>query len=207
MRIIFLLILLAGIGVGIGYPWAVGNFPGRELGSWQVYDQGGQFQPVDIALKAADAPVRVLFDLTTQGAPALSPQKTILTITASTAGRTVLAQTLSFSESPARETSPQSSQRTYRDDAGLIADVEDGQYRFVVGPGDAEEIGMEAVDMVLLGGARSQDPRAQPLGFSLMAVGFIGLVLTLRRRRNDPPDNPNSQPPRPRWGRDASSAP
>ncbi len=204
MRIIFILILLAGIGVGIAYPWAVSSFPGRELGSWRVYDRNGQFRPVETALASADAPIRVMFDLTTEGAPALSPQKIILTVTASTARRTVLAQTLSFSESQARETSPQSPQRTYRDDAGLIADIEDGEYQFVVGPGDAEDIGIEAVDMVLLGGARSQDPRAQPLGFSLMAVGFIGLVLTLRRRRNDPPDNPNSQPPRPRWGRGAS---
>lgn len=201
MRILFFLILLAGTGAGIIYPWAVTNFTGREIATLNVYDRVNGFRPIETQLDAGDAPVRVLVDLTAINSTVSSPQRAVLTVTASTGGRTVLAETLSFSDSKPREGSPQLSERIYRDDAGLIADVEGGPYRFVVGPGDAEGIQMQSVDVILRGGALTYDERAQPVGFSLMAIGFIGLVLALRNGRKRTPQNPNSQPPPRRWGR------
>ncbi len=57
---------------------------------------------------------------------------------------------------------------------------------------------MRSVDLILRRGAAKLDARIQPVGFALMAIGFIGLVLALRAGRRN--KNPNSQPP-PRWGR------
>jgi hypothetical protein len=67
----------------------------------------------------------------------------------------------------------------------------------------SEGIDIGKVDLVLEHGPQRADPRTQPIGFVLMAVGFIGFVLGLRGRRDGgTPPNPNSQPP-PRWGRAA----
>ena len=110
-----------------------------------------------------------------------------------------MADTLSFVHSEPRNDSPQSGQRVYRDLAGMFETVEDGEYTFTVGPGDADGIEMKSVDLILRRGAGAVDPRLQPVGFALTAVGFIGLVLSLRRRKRE--RNPNSQPPPPRWGR------
>ncbi|GLS37133.1 hypothetical protein GCM10010869_27260 [Mesorhizobium tianshanense] len=203
MRFLFLLILLAGIGIGVVYPWAMTNFSGHEIGTWRVYEQG-RFKPVTVPLAGRDAPVRVLVDLTTRAERiVVSQQRTVLTLTAATGARTVLASTLQFihSENP-RQVSPQLPDKIFRDEAGLIPTVSPGPYIFTVGPGDAEGIEMRAVDLVLRSGVGEIDSRAQPVGFSLMAVGLIGLVLALRfggRRPQNP--NPNSQPPPPRWGR------
>jgi len=203
MRTIFLLILLAGAAAGFGYPWYVTNFSGRELGSFQVYERGGTFRPVTVALSSADAPVRVLVDMTAVAPPEFAQAGTALTITASTAGgRTVLAEPLSFSEAKPQERSPQLREKIYRDEAGVITDVEDGDYTFTVGRGDAEEIQIQSVDLVLRAGAGAVDPRVQPIGFALIAIGFIGLVLSIRRRKRE--RNPNSEPP-PRWGRGGGS--
>ena len=203
MRTIFLLILLAGAAAGFGYPWYVTNFSGRELGSFQVYERGGTFRPVTVALSSADAPVRVLVDMTAVAPPEFAQAGTALTITASTAGgRTVLAEPLSFSEAKPQERSPQLREKIYRDEAGVITDVEDGDYTFTVGRGDAEEIQIQSVDLVLRAGAGAVDPRVQPIGFALIAIGFIGLVLSMRRRKRE--RNPNSEPP-PRWGRGGGS--
>jgi hypothetical protein len=200
MRTVFFLILLAGVAAGFGYPWYVTNFSGSELGTWQVFERGGSFQPVTVTLSSANEPVRVLVDMTAVAPPEFSQAGTALTITASTErGRTVLAEPLSFSEAKPREKSPQLREKIYRDEAGIITDIEDGAYTFVIGRGDAEEIQIQSVDLVLRGGAGAIDPRAQPVGYALAAIGFIGLVLSMRRGRRE--RNPNSQPPPPRWGR------
>lgn len=201
MRFVFFLILLIGVALGIVYPWAIQNFSGRELGTWRVYDRASGFHPVDVTLGSADAPVRALVDMTLLGTRNFSGTSTALTITADGGGRTVLAETLSFATSSPREESPQMAERIYRDDAGLIPEIADGTYTFTVGPGDADGIDMKSVDLILRSSAGSYDQRAQPVGFTLMAIGFIGFVLALRNRRGGTPGNPNSQPPPPRWGR------
>lgn len=205
MRTIFLLILLAGAAAGFGYPWYVTNFSGRELGSFQVFERGGAFRPVTVALSSADEPVRVLVDMTAVAPPEFAQAGTALTITVSTAaGRTVLAEPLSFTEAKPQEKSPQLREKIYRDAAGVITGIEDGDYTFTVGRGDAEEIQIQSVDLILRAGAGAVDARVQPVGFALMAIGFVGLVLSIRRRRRE--RDPNAgPPPRPRWGRGGGS--
>ncbi|TPM39684.1 hypothetical protein [Mesorhizobium sp. B2-3-4] len=200
MRSLFVLILLAGAGIGLIYPWAMTNFSGREIGTWRVYEQG-RFRPLTVSLSSRDAPVRVLVDLTARAERIVSQQRTVLTLTAATNGRTVLASTLRFNhvDNP-RQASPQLPDKIFRDEAGLIATVNPGAYLFTVGPGDAEDIPMRAVDLVLRSGVGEIDGRARPIGFSLMAVGLIGFLLSLRSGGGRP-ENPNSQPPPPRWGR------
>jgi hypothetical protein len=201
MRTIFFLIFLAGLVAGFGYPWYVTNFSGREIGAWQVYDRGGSFRPVTTKLSSADEPVRVLVDMTAVAPPEFAQAGTALTITATTQNRTVLAEMLSFSEAKPQEKSPQLREKIYRDEAGVMSGIEEGDYTFTLERGDLEQIEIRAVDLVLRGGAGGIDPRAQPIGYSLVAVGLIGFVLASRRRRQR---NPNAQPPAPRWGRDAA---
>lgn len=202
MRLLFLLILIIGASVGIAYPWAIQNFSGKEIGTWRVFQRLDGFKTAQAELDASDAPVRVFLDMTSTGTQTFGPDRTVLTLTAATQGRTVLAETVTFATSTPRTDSPQSGEQLYRDEAGLIRDIDAGSYTFTVGPGDADGIDMKYVDLTLRSGAGEYDARAQPVGFVLMAVGFIGFVLALRRG-GDRPDNPNSQPRAPRWGRGA----
>ncbi len=64
-------------------------------------------------MKSADAPVRVLVDLTSVGSPRFSADQTVLTLTAATGGRTVLADTLTFAQSQARDAAPQLQDRIF----------------------------------------------------------------------------------------------
>lgn len=206
MRFLFVLTLLAGAGIGIVYPWAMSNFSGHEIGTWRVYEQG-RFKPVTVPLAARDAPVRVLVDLTAKAERIVSQQRTVLTLTAATGGKTVLASTLQFNHADnPRQVSPQLPDKIFRDEAGVIAPVNSGPYIFTAGPGDADGIEMRAVDLVLRSGAGAVDSRARPVGFSLMAAGLIGLFLARRfgGGGGGRPENPNSQPPPPRWGRGAT---
>ncbi|MCX7304708.1 MAG: hypothetical protein NTV73_10270 [Hyphomicrobiales bacterium] len=205
MRAFFLLLVIGGIGASFVYPWAITSFSGHEIGTWRVYESGGAFSPVVTKLAAADAPVRVLVDMIAVAPPEFAQSSTVLTVTAATGGRTVLAEPVSFFEAKPQEKSPQLREKAYRDEAGVISEIADGDYSFVVGQGDAEDIRIKSVDLVLRGGAATVDARAQPLGYAATAIGFIGLVLAMRRGRRE--RNPNSQPPPPRWGRGGDQPP
>lgn len=199
MRALFLLIILAGVGLAGLYPWYNNNFSGKEIGTWPVYENGA-FRAVDVPLAASSDPVRVLVDMTTRGQANLTGNVAVLTLTADLGSRTVLADTLNFRNSIQRDQSPQLQARIYRGEAGVISPVENATYRFTVGRGDAEGVSISKVELVLRSGAALTDARAQPVGFALVAVGVIGLVIASRLRRRRAND-PNPQPPQPRWGR------
>ncbi|WP_217576715.1 hypothetical protein [Mesorhizobium sp. GbtcB19] len=206
MRFLSILLLIAGAAIGIFYPWAMSNFSGHAIGAWRVYE-GGRFRPVTVRLAASDAPVRVLVDLTARAERVAGQQRTLLTLTAASGGRTALASTLSFNHTDnPRQVSLQLPDKIFRDEAGVIEAVTPGPYVFTVGPGDADGIDMRAVDLILRAGTGSIDERAEPAGYTLMGIGVAGLALSLvfGRRGGGHPQNPNSQPPPPRWGRNGS---
>ena len=200
MRFFFLIILVAGIALGIGYPWAVDNVSGYEIGRYRVYDRAAGFQTAEVALAPSEAPVRVLVDLTAAGEFRPSDRLAVLTVTASTGGATVFAETVTFAGVPPRPDSPQVTGYVYRDEAGVIDPVSgDARYVFTVGPGDADGIAMARVDLVLRAGAFDLDPRAVPAGYILIAVGFVGLVAAFRLRGRRKSSRGESKTRR--WGR------
>ena len=205
MRLLFLFILVGGFALA-GYPWLSANVLAHPVGTWRVYDAATGFLPATVPLKESDAPLGIVVDMTTTGISALPAEGAILTLTVALEGRTVLAEALSFAGATPRETNPQTREKLFSDVAGVIDPVEAGSYVFTFGKGDAEGVPIRSVDLKLRVEPPASDKRLQPIGFSLMAVGFIGLVLAFRRGGGSPP-NPNSQPPPPRWGRGGGSAP
>ena len=199
MRIFFLLVFVGGVALA-GFPWFAENFLARSIGSWRVYDSVTGYLPALVSLKSDEAPLTVLIDMTTVGPTELSDDRAVLTLTVDTSGKTVIATPLTFAEATARDTNPQTGEKIFREAAGAIDRIETGDYLFTLGAGDAEGVTVRWVDLVLRRGGGTYDGRMQPLGYALMAIGFIGLVLALRRGGGRP-QNPNSQPPPPRWGR------
>ena len=203
MRLLSVLLLIAGAAIGVFYPWAMSNFSGHAIGTYRVYESG-RFRPVTVQFTANDAPVRVLVDLTARAERIAGQQRTLLTLTAAGGGRTVLASTLSFNHTDnPRQVSPQLPDKIFRDEAGVIETVTPGPYLFTVGPGDADGIDIRAVDLILRAGAGSIDERVRLAGYALLGLGLVGFVLSLVLG-GKPPQNPNSQPPPPRWGRNGA---
>lgn len=183
MRGLFLLLLLAGAALGFGYPWTMRHLTGHDLGILQLYDRASGYHAIDKQLSPDDAPVRVLVDMRVVGGTKQANGQSILTITAISDGRTVLAVPLSFLNASLVDKSPQTNERIYREDAGLISDIKAGTYSFAVQPGDEKGIYIQSVKVLLRARALGVNEMVPMLGFLLMTAGLIGLIFAVRRRR------------------------
>ena len=195
MRLVFLAVLLVGILLGLVYPWAESG-RGYEIGRWRAYDRVAGFTPLEILLPTDQQQILVKAEISTPQPVAGTDIRTVMTLTVSSNGRTELAHYFTLDGVEPRLVSPQLPGRVYAAEAGVLHDPGEEPYGFVFGPGDAG-IDIATVDLVLIGGTRDVDEAVPPIGYGMMGIGFLGLLLTFRRRR----DNPNSQPPPPRWGR------
>lgn len=200
MRFVFLLVLLIGAAVGFGYPWAITRLAGHEIGTWRVQDAVGGFRPVETALASSDAPVNMVLDVTGITLDAVGVGGSLVTLTVATDDRTVFAMPVDAAGAKKREDSPQTAQPVYRLEAGTLTDIQDGNYRFTLGLGDGAPALFQTVDLHLFGGFGAYDPRAQPIGLCIMAVGFIGLAISLGRRRGAAGTAPEDAVKK-RWGR------
>ena len=204
MRFVFLIVFLVGVALA-GSDWLATQVLSRDLGRWRLYDAVSGPLPAQVDLTQKDAPVRVVVDLGVAGLQKVSEGQALVTLTAATGGRTVLAQAMDFAGVRSRDTNIQLQEKAYSDTAGILYPANPGTYVFTAGLGDAEGISVRYADLVLRHEWGGSDPRYQPIGYALMAVGFIGMVLAFRRG-GGAPKNPNSQPPPPRWGRGGASA-
>ena len=197
MRLLLLLLLIAGIVLGIGYPWVVGNFSGEEIGSWRVYDRPGPYKPVTVTLTAGDAPVRAFVDMQPLRNFVPSIGRSALTAVVTRQGKDVLVTTLNYENSKAANRGSPQGPQVYRDSIGDIDPVEDGDYVFTIGPGDFDGLEVAEVDLVLRKAATVVDWRAMPAGIALIVISLFWLV-RLRRSRKAAASN---VPPSPKWGR------
>lgn len=198
IRFILLLLILAGGALGIGYPWAIANLADSGIGRWRVCERDAGFTTAEAALTAAQAPVLLSVELVTRGPLPRGDRDPVLTVTADSNGKTLIAQTLDFEDVRPSVTNPQTGQQLYTVRFARIEAVETGRYVFTFGPGVNAEEQLDSADLVLESGASTVDPRAVPAGYVLMALGLVGFIASFRRRRRE---NPNSSPPPPRWGR------
>ena len=194
LRLVFVALLGLGVLLGLVYPWAAGG-NGFEIGRWRVYDRASGFQPAQILLPTDQEQILVRAEMSTPGPLETTDIRAVMTLTVSSGDRTELAHYFSLDGVEPRLVSPQLPGRIYAMEAGVLYYPGEEPYTFTFGPGDGE-IDVATVDLILIGGTKDIDEAVPPLGYGFMAVGFVGLVLSLRRRR----ENPNSQPP-PRWGR------
>jgi hypothetical protein len=206
-RLLALLLFLAGAALAFGYPILAARLPPVAIGAWQAYSPAGGFVPISRSLQPEDVPAEVHVDLFSSGSPKFGMGRAVLTLTAANAGKTVIAAPLTFEEMVSRDDTPQTPELIYRTKAGTIETIDpaDPLFTFTIGRGDADEIDIARVDLVLERGPQKADPRAAPVGWIVMAIGAVAFLISFQRRGDGgtPPANPNSQPP-PRWGRGAA---
>jgi hypothetical protein len=198
IRAFFLILMLAGGGLGIAYPWLQQSYSGYTIGTWKVFD-GTTFTRAEARPAPSEAPLFVSVEMITRGPLRADREGAVLTLTAQNDGRTVLAEALDFEGVEGRIVSPQSGDVAYRTEAGRIPTIGGDGLLIDVARGDYDRVDIVSVAVTVEAGAIDIQPNAIPVGYTLLAVGLIGFIATFRSRA---PKNPNSSPPPPRkWGR------
>lgn len=193
LHLLFMLMLVAGVVLGVVYPRAVDGSGADEIGRWRIYERGAGERTVETVLDI-NRQVAVGAELRTEDTLPDDLRLAALTaVVRDSDENVVLREGLALSGAAVLE-SPQTRVQLYRAAAGILNGAE-GAYRFDIEVADDVRPSLLSVDLVLGTVAASPDPRMQPAGFIMMAVGVVGFLLTFRRRR----ENPNSKPPK--WGR------
>lgn len=196
VRLFAVLLMLGGLGAGFVYP-RLAESATRELGRWSVYEQSTGFAPVTAELPALNRPIRASLDLRLSAPLVVSSGGALITVTGAIDGETVLAAAVNVDQIQTRLVDPQSGQLDATVELGEVGNPKSGAYTFTAGPGDAETDRLVRAELVIVEGGMPVEPQVQPVGFVVLALGFILMVVSFRRRS----DNPNSQPPAPKWGR------
>ncbi|WP_187970379.1 hypothetical protein [Aquibium microcysteis] len=202
MRFFFLVVLMAGLALGIGYPLAVRHVPGYEIGVFPLFDGDG-YRRADVSLAPADAPVRVRLVMQVAERLVPSADRPVFRMVVTTGEQPVFEQSVTFAG-----VEPQAGAEAdflYEDDLATIDPVNgDDRYVFTLEPtAGGGGVSPSRVDLILNAGAFDLDPRAVPVGYVLIVVGFVGFVAMARRRRKLNRQNP----PPPRWGRGPEDQP
>lgn len=185
MRPVLFAMIVAGLALGIGYPWYMRHFTGSEIGRWTVLEnRGAGFRTQEVRLSESDAPVRVFVDATPLPGYIPSQHRSALTIAVSRDGMPVLSQGLDFvSENGAVNDRPTPQDGgVLRQSAGDIDPVVPGLYAFRLVQGNTDGLQLSKVVLVLRRGAETANEVYTTIGLVLGVMGVYGLMRTRLRR-------------------------
>ncbi|WP_439272575.1 type IV secretion system effector BspB [Pseudochrobactrum sp. HB0163] len=180
MRILCILLFVAGLAVGVIWPWAQRNFSGQQLGTWALYQRDKGYQTAHVPLEAGDALVRIFVDVAPVQGTTGKQQATVLNLAVSRDGVPVLAKRLAYSPKSGSEL------RDQPQNGGIIrqsADwpvVKTGIYEFSVRAVE-DGLSLRRADLVLRRGAEPVDENIVTAGVVAMVAGLYGFM-RLRRR-------------------------
>ncbi len=182
MRIFCIILFVAGLAVGVIWPWAQRHFSGEELGTWVLYQRETGYQTAHVPLEAGDALVRIFVDaVPVQGATG-GQKASVLNLAVSRDGVPVLAERLSYSPKSGSEMRDQPQSGSVIRQSADLQVLKTGTYEFSV---RAVEDGLflSRADLVLRRGAEPVDENIVTAGVVVMVAGLYGFMRLRRRSR------------------------
>lgn len=186
IRAFFIALIVAGLGVGIVYPWYLNHFSGSEIGRWIMQEaRGAALRTPVVKLHEEDAPVRIFVDMTPLKDYTSSVHRSSLRLAVSRDGHPLLSEVLSYQKIDSDKLQSRSQDETImRATAGDINRVITGNYTFSVVPADVDGLQVSKIELVLRRAAKPVNDNLISAGLIAIVLGVYGLVRgRLYRRR------------------------
>jgi hypothetical protein len=197
-RLLFLLALVVGVLLAFAYPRIMTDVAGPTTLRERVYAPETGFELASFTPPNDAQTVSLALEMTIDGRFQPAINREILHVVVTAGDTAVLDKAVDFTRAQLKIESPQAVAAIYRAEVGSVAASSAVNYLVTVSPSNIEGLTIRAIDLDIITPSAGVDDRALPMGFILIVVGFMGLVTTFRRKREN---NPNSQPPPTRWGR------
>ncbi len=199
MRLFFLLLLISGSLLRIGYPWYVGNFTGETLAELVFYQRGSAWKQVKVELEENLFPVglkvRLLVD---------APSERL-----SVAGRFALKvrgpgaisyrDILEFQLQPVGDGAVGGTTQELWQNATTLQFVANEPYTIELEPLGNNPLSVKSAELRLIANIGAYDGQLLLIGTVMMGIGGIGfMIISLRRRRKGNKGKSEAT----HWGRD-----
>ncbi|TDH38896.1 hypothetical protein E2A64_07325 [Pseudohoeflea suaedae] len=201
MRLIALLVAIAGALMAFGYTAWIDLGSGAEIGRYSVATIPAAPSGPTLTLSAADAPVGIYLTAAVPNIaerPAEGPSTAVYALTVTSGAEVVERRDVSFRFTyPANDRALKPSRPRQTQLALLVDPMDGGPYRISVAR-RGNGVKLASVVLSVRRKAVVPDERIAPAGFLLLVIG--GVAFTLMGRRRKPGSDP--RPPRShRWGR------
>jgi hypothetical protein len=199
VRLLGLLLFIAGLALSFAPAATFSQFLGREIARETVFEDGA-FREAVVDLNPALAPAAFRLRIEEDGRYDPASGQAALAVVISHSGQSGFAAPVIPTERDRAPEAVQSGAVVYDVAVTRFSELVSGPYRFTVSEGDADEIGLTRVDLVVQANAFVEPPDFAFYGNVALWLGAALFFIGLRRRNRNRAANP-SEPPAPKWGR------
>ena len=200
MRIFFLLLLISGSLLRIGYPWYVSNFTGETLAELEFFQRGTGWKPVKVELEKDLFPVglkvRMMVDASSER----------LSVTGRFAlkvrgpGAISYREILEFQLQPVGDGALAGTFEELWQNATTLQFVANEPYIIELEPLGKNPLSVVSAELRLIANIGAYDGQLLLIGTVMMGIGGIGfIIISLRRRRKGNKGKSKVT----KWGRDS----
>ncbi len=199
MRTFFLLMVIVGSALRIGYPMYVSNFTGQRLADMSFYKRGGSWQPVQVQLEPEMFPVGVQIGVSVDAPSERLSQSSDFSLKINGPAGFSSREVLNFQLQPVGDGAAGPPVQKLWQTAAPLHFATAEAYLFTLEPVKPESLSVRSASLKLTTNVATYDGRLLMAGAVMMAVGGLGFLITAlkrSRRRRLAKDGKNS-----RWGR------
>jgi len=199
MRLLFLLIMIAGSLLRFGYPLYISNFSGEKQPEQVFFQRGTPWTVVKTRLEQDNFPVGVKVRLLVDAPSDRLSYSGGFVLKVRGPGNLSFSDILDFELKPVGDGDVNGAEQELWQTATTLQFIQNGPYFFALAPLANNPLSVRFAFLQLTTNVGTYDARLLLAGAAMMAVGGIGFVWMSLRARRQNRDNGNST--KSRWGR------
>jgi hypothetical protein len=200
VRAFFLLLLISGSLLRIGYPWYVGNFTGETLAELEFFQRGSGWKQVKVELEKNLFPVGLKVRLLVDAPSERLSETGRFALKVRGPGAISYREILEFQLQPVGDGDADGTFQQLWQGATALQFVANEPYIIELEPLGKNPLSVKSAELRLIANIGAYDGQLLLIGTVMMGIGGIGfMIISLRRRRKGNKGKPEVT----HWGRDS----